>query len=1019
MKKKCTLLTLAAILLTMFSFCVQAQVNDPDVPGFIKKINKEEYLRLRAQFYEERTGDASKFSYNPRTKAITETKQKEAQVRANNRSMLVSTPWVQLGPAPIPNGQTEGVMVPVTGRISAIAVHPTNENIVYIGAASGGVYRSMDGGANWTPIFDNAQSLVIGALALAPSNPSILFVGTGEPQLSQDAFAGIGIYRIENADAAPVLVGPINPLITFSTGTTTFTTTAFGFRTVSKIEVHPTNPDTIFVSTATGTSSRPSAGVPGTIPPVGLLGVYRSGNATAPANSVSFTKLTVTTSGSVDVPATGNRRIMDMVMEPGNPNNLLCWVLDVMDNISTTQGGGIYRSTNALAATPIFTKVYNPTLDNVRGEFAIAKVNGNVVAYAGTGENGGNGRILRSVDSGASWISAPGTVGFCAGQCFYDIAMAVDPTNAARVYIGGSSGNNIFRLSMDSVNTVPTPLNATLHADVHSIVVSPSNPNTVYLGCDGGIYRSANGGLNFVSVNTPALSATQFQSIALHPRDPNYTIGGTQDNGTIEFNSARTFRRVDFGDGGYTAIDSNSTDAANSVMYHTYFNNSSLAGYARVNSSAEAFDGNWRFYGCGAESSGVAANGIDCPVRTLFYAPMALGPGRPNPVYFGTDVLYRSADTGVNNTKVSQTFSVAISNIFVSNLDDNYRMIGLNNGAVFATINGSTTLVDITPPGAPARPVGEVRIHPTNKNIAFVTYTGYGVTTHIFKTTNLNDVGGAGVSWTASSNGIPDVPVNCITINRRNPLVMFCGTDVGVFASEDGGANWMPFNINLPVVPVFDIEIQQLTNVIRIATHGRGFWENGAMPLPVTNTEFTVMVKGKTTVLLNWFTASETNNKGFEVQRAVLKDNLIQKWETVGFVKGSGTTNSPRRYEYEDVPVGGRKFVYRLRQLDFDNIPKISEQRQVTLSEYDFVLHPVFPNPVKTNAAVKYHLPVNGKVTIAIYNSSGVLVKTILNQEQEAGIYQTSFATGELSAGAYYVALRSGIYFNTKPFMIQ
>src|SRR5205814_6167649 len=117
--------------------------------------------------------------------------------------------WTALGPAPIPLGQTfGGVEVPVSGRISAIAVHPTNPSIVYVGAAQGGVYRSLDGGATWTPLMDNALTLAIGAIAIDPLNPSTVFVGTGEGDRSLDSFFGVGLYRIDNADTNPVLSGP-------------------------------------------------------------------------------------------------------------------------------------------------------------------------------------------------------------------------------------------------------------------------------------------------------------------------------------------------------------------------------------------------------------------------------------------------------------------------------------------------------------------------------------------------------------------------------------------------------------------------------------------------------------------------------------------------------------------------------------------------------------------------------------------------------------------------------------------
>src|SRR5206468_1314279 len=157
------------------------------------------------------------------------------------------------GPAPIPNGQVAGGgTVPVSGRVTAIAAHPTNPSLVYVGTAQGGVYRSADGGATWTPIFDQAQSLAIGALAVAPSSPDTLYVGTGEANGSCDSFAGVGLYRVDNASTTANLVGPIDPPMVFHYNSGDATEGPFGGRTVSQIVVSPTDPNSILVGTSSG-----------------------------------------------------------------------------------------------------------------------------------------------------------------------------------------------------------------------------------------------------------------------------------------------------------------------------------------------------------------------------------------------------------------------------------------------------------------------------------------------------------------------------------------------------------------------------------------------------------------------------------------------------------------------------------------------------------------------------------------------------------------------------------------------
>ena len=229
----------------------------------------------------------------------------------------------------------------MSGRTISIAVHPTNPNIAFAGTAQGGLYRTLDGGTTWTPLMDSAQSLAIGAVAFAPSDPTIVYVGTGEANQSADSFFGVGLYRINDAlGASPVLTGPINPPVS----TNIPGTTAFTGRAISKIIVHPTNPDTIFVSTASGQSGNPYGGSVSTdIPPLALRGLYRSTNATAPLASVAFEKLAVGPSP--------NSNILDAVIEPGVPDHLLCTVFD-----KSTTGGGVYVTTNALDPTPTFTR---------------------------------------------------------------------------------------------------------------------------------------------------------------------------------------------------------------------------------------------------------------------------------------------------------------------------------------------------------------------------------------------------------------------------------------------------------------------------------------------------------------------------------------------------------------------------------------------------------------------------------------------------------------------------------------
>jgi hypothetical protein len=250
---------------------------------------------------------------------------------------------------------------------------------------------------------------------------------------------------------------------------------------------------------------------------------------------------------------------------------------------------------------------------------------------------------------------------------------------------------------------------------------------------------------------------------------------------------------------------------------------------------------------------------------------MVLGPGNPNTWYFGTDKLYRSMDRADSVQIVSQLFEqtaagtppigTPVSTIAISPQDDNYRLVGLNSGKIFATTNGSPTMLQIAGPGATNGPsntpasgnvtsgatigVGRIIFDPNNKNVAYVAYTGYGTPTepigHFWKITNLQNLPSGNVTMTQMSNGLPDLPANAIAADpQTGPPVggsvtdIYLGTDKGVYASRDGGANWSVYGAGFPHVSVFGLEIQNQSRLLRAATHGRGMYEATTAFQPAT-----------------------------------------------------------------------------------------------------------------------------------------------------------------------------------------
>ena len=832
----------------------------PDIPDFARGlIDTETYLRLRDEHIRLMRGQLDRlFDPRSRNQAIQDMREQERQLKqaiqqkqnggnsgpggpgtpgfsgpAGLLSPNLLAPWTPLGPAPIPNGQTTGVSLAVSGRVTSIVVHPTNENIVYVGAAQGGVYRSLNGGTTWTPLLDDGLSLAIGSLALDPLDPTTLFVGTGEGNLSADSFFGVGVYIIKHADTLPQVLGPFN--LDGSSND------VFTGRAITRVIVSPTDDNIVFVSTTSGIGGIGADSIPSVITAnLPSRGLYRSTNMMSV--NPTFSKITVQPANG------GNRGITDIAMDPANPNVLIAGV-----NGFSTNGndGGIWRTANALAPTPTWTnqQVVGTATATIQIKLAANTVNGVTTMLAATGEspvpNGSNcgapGWVRRSTDGGVTWsLGLIQTSGFCNSQCFYDMAPAMDPTNSNIIYLGGSANadtnpprntcrSNVLTRTLDGTNF--TRIDTGLHADTHAVAVAPSNPNVVYFGSDGGVWRSSNQGGTWSSINTAGFNATQFQSVSVHPSDRNFSIGGTQDNGTPWLHPDTSWTRADFGDGGFALIDQNAADTTNVTMYHTYFNQTNnLIGYARVTTTANAHDNGWGFHGCNGT---VANNGFRCADTVLFYAPMALGPGTPNTLYFGTDRLYRSSDQGTTMVLVSQgpfQTGVAVSAIGISPQNDNVRIVGLRNGGVFATTTGANPLTNVRSASMPAKYVSRAIIDPNNSNTAYVAFSGFGIAgQQIWKTTNLN---AATPTWAIAAAGLPDVPVNGLVIDPLNSNHVYAGSDIGVFISLDGGTSWSPMGTGLPRVAVFDMAFQAPNRIVRIATHGRGMWEIGAAKSP-------------------------------------------------------------------------------------------------------------------------------------------------------------------------------------------
>ena len=420
--------------------------------------------------------------------------------------MAGTSNWVQLGPTAIPKGQTYSpARVLVTGRVTAIVVDPTNTNIIYIASAHGGIWKTLDGGLNWTPKSDNEVSLAIGALVMDSGNHLVLYAGTGEGNFSGDSYYGNGILKTTDGGN------------TWSTlAQSTFTGTRF-----SRLAVTPGTPARLFAATGNG--------------------LYRTLDSGATWTRMTGNSLPV-------VNAT------DVCIDTAAPATAY----------AAFWGSGIYKTSNAGAAgQPTWTKLAGglPASNFTRIALGISPSSPQTIYALLSGPSNANpslayllNRFFQSTDGGTTWAAIPLPGGNIGGQGFYNINVAVDPTTPDIVYLSGISIWKAVRNTTTGAWTI-TDIGRPVHPDNHAFAFQPGNSLTVYAGNDGGIYKSTDGGANWSDTINEGPCITQFEFIDDHPASDAVVFGGTQDNGTEQFRNSPVFTHADDGDGGYCAID--------------------------------------------------------------------------------------------------------------------------------------------------------------------------------------------------------------------------------------------------------------------------------------------------------------------------------------------------------------------------------------------------------------------------------------------------------------------------------
>jgi photosystem II stability/assembly factor-like uncharacterized protein len=718
--------------------------------------------------------------------------------------------WTNIGPQPVTNGLGGANFgnPAATGRVSAIAVDPTTPTTVFLGGATGGIWKSTDGGTTWNSTFDQNKSLAIGGIGIAPSNHLVIYAGTGELNFSGDSYYGAGVYKSTDGGATwTQQCGGVG--VNFCTPT--FSGTLGGGFYVGAIAVNPTNP---LIALAAVRDPGNSA----------LSGIYRTTDG--------GTTWTLIPSAST---AAGN----SVVWNQGD-NTI---VYATLGERGVAGAFGVYKSTDSgVTFTRLTGTLANlPTANLGRHELGVSSDGATIYVSINAESTSNLLGLAKSTDSGATWTfnnapSAPPSLpDFCHGQCWYDMAVAVDPLNANTVIVGGSAFTNnsstIFRSSDGGATWTDITVGSNAvrpHVDTHALTFA-NNGGAIrlYTGDDGGIWFTDNptsSPVTWQPGNNANLVITQFYpGHSVHPTDDNIDYGGTQDNGTEKYSGTLAWDHVACGDGAWTAVDP--------IIPSTVYANCQNIAVFR-----SPLDGAPTTFAPISNQLGTSGD------RSLFIPPLVHDPNTSGLLYFGTFRVWQTMDYGTNWTAISPDLTLGgdVTSVSPSSADSNTVYATTSDGRVWRTTNAlagaGATWTNLTKAPLPNRYATMVKTAHGDANTAYVSYSGFNgfggdVVGHIFKTsdggTTWSDISGTGIG------ALPNSPVNDIVVDHVGaPLnidQVFIGTDVGVFKCPDPlvatpCTTWSPIT-GLPTVPVVGLTLREASQELRAATHGRGVWD--------------------------------------------------------------------------------------------------------------------------------------------------------------------------------------------------
>ncbi|HEY7303531.1 MAG TPA: hypothetical protein VH601_05430 [Bryobacteraceae bacterium] len=703
------------------------------------------------------------------------------QPEAENKDVFKNLKFRNLGPAA------------AGGRVASVVGVPGNPNIYYVGAASGGVWKTANGGITWKAIFEHEKTSSIGAIALAPSNPNFVWAGTGEAKVRNDITDGAGVYFSSDAGESWKFMGLGDA------------------GQISSVIVDPKDPDRVFVG-AIGHAWGPNQ----------ERGVFRTIDGGKTWKKVLY----------ID-DSTG---VADLAMQPGNPMVLYAAMWHVRRYPWTLVDGGessgVYRTTDG---GDTWKKLSEGLPSGPLGRIAIAVAPSNPNhLYALIAAD--KGLLWQSIDMGNHWTEVSD-----------NHALDVRPFYFSRMVVSPVDENKVYFLSFNLMESEDGGKTAHLadrgvHSDHHTLWIDPRDPNRMIQGNDGGVFLSLDGAKSWRFLD--GLPIEQFYQVAVDSESPFTICGGLQDNSAWCGPSNNLGRKGITNADWYTVVGGDGEYAVPAPSDSNIVYADAQSGYiVRLDKKTHLSHFVRPYLGSVEEAAPSKLK-----YRFNWTSPIAVSRTDANEVYLGGNVVFKSTDGGKNwapisgdltrNDKGKQTIAGGpihhdisgaetydtILAITIAPSDPKVIWVGTDDGCIQVTRDGGVhwTRVDTQITGAPewAR-VYQVGVSPFDAGTAYVAFDAHELDNrhaYVYKTSDY------GKSWQNISAGLPDAPVFVL---REDPNVrgfLVLGNDSGLFYSHDAGAHWKPVKASFPTVPVCDLQFVKNTRDLVVATHGRGIF---------------------------------------------------------------------------------------------------------------------------------------------------------------------------------------------------